>query len=647
MLKTEEDHTMRKAEEDHFMRKSERLMRAVLILASAVLAMVPMVGVAAADDCAALGGTIFAGPPPECRISATFTGSGVFNLDETLHILPGGGIRVLPQSSGLTLNICVPPATPGPLCNFRMDNNTLINGDTTINPGHGADIVVNVSNDIVLNTGSTIRSNMLGVSCVGNSRGGNISLNADADKDFAGKVTQQAGSSVLSLASCGKGEIIITGKDVSLDGDVRSEGVDTSIARGGPITINAACNLAVSDTGHIISRGTDPGADLVHLQAGCDVTIFGLVASVGPGHFTITPANRCDGSFRNTKPTNSTACVEIWSGGTLLIDRTGGHRGEVTSDTGQSGGVEGDSWIEIFARDNITILGNGSPCFDFGFSNAPPAANCFAVHANQQGLGNGHGGLIRVTSTKGSVIASGRAIQSNSTGAGGSGGRPSTGCAGPQPCGGIIIEGDIDVDLTGVLVEAKGSTGGFAPHGGQVEVQAFNGEIIATAAPLSKIDVTGDTADGVVILRNCTGVDFPPGVVVPAGVVPSNPVSCGTHPVLPAYTSSGVFPLGPFPICSPACGGVGCPCVRVFRFVAGAPPKVILSGEELKSVTEVQLSLGTCEPGGVGNITVPIVLPKTDPTLTVDVSGIVTGDYKVITISPTGSCCSAATVHIP
>ena len=85
----------------------------------------------------------------------------------------------------------------------------------------------------------------------------------------------------------------------------------------------------------------------------------------------------------------------------------------------------------------------------------------------------------------------------------------------------------------------------------------------------------------------------------------------------------------------------------MFRLVAGAPPTFTLSGEELKSVTEVQLSATSCEPGAVGTIVVPIILPKTDPKLTIDVTGVATGDYKVITISPTGSCCTAATVHVP
>jgi hypothetical protein len=55
----------------------------------------------------------------------------------------------------------------------------------------------------------------------------------------------------------------------------------------------------------------------VHLQA-CVVKIFGLVASIGPGH-QVPQANLCN-TNRPGKPANSAACVEVWSGTTLLID---------------------------------------------------------------------------------------------------------------------------------------------------------------------------------------------------------------------------------------------------------------------------------------------------------------------------------------
>jgi hypothetical protein len=70
----------------------------------------------------------------------------------------------------------------------------------------------------------------------------------------------------------------------------------------------------------------------------------------------------------------------------------------------------------------------------------------------------------------------------------------------------------------------------------------------ATDGPLSKLDVTGgNPADGIVKLRFDTAVVFPPGQVIPVG--PTKTMSRGSHPVLPAYASTGVFPLGPFPCC--------------------------------------------------------------------------------------------------
>jgi hypothetical protein len=95
----------------------------------------------------------------------------------------------------------------------------------------------------------------------------------------------------------------------------------------------------------------------VHLQ-GCVVKIFGLVASIGPGH-KLPLDNLCNVN-RPGKPANSAACVEIWSGTTLEIDSTNGHKGEVNADTGQSGGNDGRSWVDVLANLAITIRGNGT-----------------------------------------------------------------------------------------------------------------------------------------------------------------------------------------------------------------------------------------------------------------------------------------------
>ena len=74
---------------------------------------------------------------------------------------------------------------------------------------------------------------------------------------------------------------------------------DSSYERGGPVSVAAGCTLAVAATGRVTSQGKDSGADLVHLQGGCDVLIEGKVESTGPGH--IRPfENRC--KDRSDKP---------------------------------------------------------------------------------------------------------------------------------------------------------------------------------------------------------------------------------------------------------------------------------------------------------------------------------------------------------
>ena len=179
-------------------------------------------------------------------------------------------------------------------------------------------------------SGAKITSNQTAGSCSGG-RGGNISLSAN------GSIITEAGSAITSTSICGMGEIIIVADvAVTLKGVVSS---DSSIGRGGPVSVSAGCTLAVAPTGRVTSQGKDPGADLVHLQGGCDVLIQGKVESTGPGHVR-PPANRCHAPDRSDKPDNASACVEIWSGGTLTIDSTGVLKGEINADTAQSGGVQ-------------------------------------------------------------------------------------------------------------------------------------------------------------------------------------------------------------------------------------------------------------------------------------------------------------------
>lgn len=125
--------------------------------------------------------------------------------------------------------------------------------------------------------------------------------------------------------------------------------------------------------------GKDTGADRVHLEGGCNVSITGLVASTGAGHqVPPKPPNLCNTTERPDRPSNSTACVEVWAGDSLTINGTGGaNKGEVKADTAGFGGTNGLGWI---------------------------------------------GGLITITSILDDVTASGHAVQASSAPSGSSGG---------------------------------------------------------------------------------------------------------------------------------------------------------------------------------------------------------------------------------
>jgi len=487
--------------------------RAIPLSFIALLVLLVGAGVAAADDCGALGGVI--NGLGECEISGAHTApsAGPFTLNETLHIVSGGTLKVLP--AGITINI-----TPG---DFIMDSGAIIDGNGT----NGAPItVVLTTGNVNMQTGSIVRSN--------GGAGGFIQITTSAT-----------------------GIVDIDGTVESVGSNSGTGGVNQQPG-GGPITIRAGCALTVSDTGYVSSRGLDPGADLVHLE-GCVVSIFGRVESTGSGHaIPQKPANSCsDGPTsaprRNPvtrphlsvpgepgKPLNSTGCVEIWAGTTLTIDATGTHKGEVNADIGTVGGTGGIGWIEILANGKISIIdGAGN---DRSFTIAGNTIHTtFAVHANG-GLvqSTDDGGLIIVKSLNDDVTATGDAIQADAITAGSKGGT-------------IVVEAknSMALDGTGASIFARGdfnSGGGFG-SGGKIglltqPIRAFTGFL---SWPLGDGDArpTGDVVPlaqrGQINLQACTGVTatatFP---------VNGNPVlpypnvlasSCAGSPLLPVYAT--------------------------------------------------------------------------------------------------------------
>ena len=445
---------------------------------------------ASADDCSALGGAIVGN---DCEVSTAVVASdaehgGPFVIDRTLRITGSGRITVPELSGGNNLTLSIKG-------NLVMDvpataTGSRITGDAST--GTAADISISTIGSILLhgsgNAGARISSSRTRPSCPAGSAG-TITLRA------AATFVAEAGSQVTSSSSCGTGEIVITaGFSATIDGLVAADGT-TSTGRGGPITIMSGCDLSVGDTGIVRSQGQDPGADRVHLEGGCSVRIRGLVASTGPGHL-IAPPNRCHGPQRPDKPADASACVEVWSGGALTIDRSSPHMGEVNADTAQSGGTRCCAWIDLFAAGDITIIGD---------TDGP-----YAVHANQF-VSNGFGGIVTVKSSGGDVSASGSAIQASSSGAGGRGGE-------------VVIEAAGDTTLAQAVIAAQGDaivTGGYGV-GGSVQARAFTGAVswkkTAASTPSGDVQPTGsgvpDTRRGVVLLNSCspidlTGTEFP------------------------------------------------------------------------------------------------------------------------------------------
>ncbi len=590
-----------------------------LIMGSLLLGPSP----ALADDCVGitpdkLDG--FINISGECEITGLKTKSGTFNLDETLHITATGKIDA--SGGGITLNItgdllmdtgAVIEANDdaGAACNSGPDHDnacpiTIIAtgtmemqagssilaenncaGGGPCGGGSGGNITIKVGGDLILH--GTIPNGPLGAlissrkttGAGDTGHGGDIFIEvgnvtvdtetflATCDEEPKGDILLEKGSQILADANGEAGAIrMFAGHDITIRGTVSSRGF-TTLGRGGPITIDACCNILIDDDGKVSSRGQDPGADLVHIE-GCCVKIFGLVESTGPGHTvpsgTLTdthrPDNLCAGStVRPGKPLNSTACVEVWSGTDLEINSTGLHRGQINADTDFGGGTNGIGWIDLLANHDIKILdGTGNDSDD---PHSVPIG-VFAVHANQ-GSGDGcHGGLVNVQSKKGTVTENGLALQAEAIGA--------TGCKGGQ----ITVEAKLGVTLDGASLFARGghwdrNTTPINPAaaGGKIFVTTFGGALSwQGAGSVGDVRPTGTIVpaaqDGKITLKDCAGVaginttgsSFPANNNSPDAGFPSKQGGpcVGTEPTFPQPAEpGGLLPDIPSDTCQDAC----------------------------------------------------------------------------------------------
>ncbi len=489
----------------------------------------------------------------ECDLDTTVSTSGPATYTRSLHIGPLGKI-VVNAAAGLTLNITG---------DLEIDTPSGASGSNGINADvvniNGRPINITASRNVILHgngtKGAVITSSRTGIGDAGDG-GGNITIKAGArDANGAcvappsGVINLEAGSKVLAnTTKYGGGDIVMNScHDMNIDGVVESHSGQSGTGAvqppgGGPITLDAACDLSV--TGTISSAGSDSGADLVHLSAGCNVTIYGLVESTGNGAHAIpnSPVNHCYAPSRPDKNPNSTTCVEIWAGDSLIIDHTGSHNGEISVDhTGNSNKM---GWIDLFARGDIQILNDKT--------------SPFAVHANPGTANTQPAFDVTVKSKAGNITATGHAIQTGKNTAGNDGGH-------------VVIQAAQAIDLDTATIEAVGDftqTGGFGT-GGTVTIRSFSGNLSwqnglgdvrpTGADTIPPINVTAPSAAsgdrGVITFQNCTGgtvntsgTTFPFNGNV-ATTPQTDPVgACGGAPTFASYV---ILPLCVCPTVAP------------------------------------------------------------------------------------------------
>ncbi|HSE62660.1 MAG TPA: right-handed parallel beta-helix repeat-containing protein [Thermoanaerobaculia bacterium] len=466
--------------------------------------------------------------------------AGVVEIDGNLTIAAGGSITCNDPASPNSASAC--PINLVVTGDLLIEAGGAIYAENRVNGGAGGDITITVGGDFTMegpsggNAGAIVSSRKLGN---GTANGGDIeivvggvTLNESVYPHVGvcnspdGDILVEAGATITSDANGHAGDIALyAGRDITIDGTVRSEGF-LGAGHGGAITIDACCDLFVQNDGLVRSAGRDPGPDRVHLEA-CVIEIFGVVESTGPAHQS--PSALCTPPTRPGKAANSTACVEIWSGTSVLIDSTGTNHGQVNADTGMSGGVEGHSWIDIFANGDITIIDGTGNDHVQPIGGSPSVPVLYAVHANQY-LGNGNGGDIDIESKAGAVSTSGNAIQANDLANGGDGGRITVEAGGAgSPAG--------DVALDAASIEARGANHPNS-FGGLIAVQSFNGDI--TGAPPGLLNASAHaTHPGSISLTSCLGPSYTGGsnpAAVPLGGV------CGGMPAFPALTPPEAYP---------------------------------------------------------------------------------------------------------
>ena len=232
-------------------------------------------------------------------------------------------------------------------------------------------------------------------------------------------------------------------------------------------------------------------------------------------------------------------CVEIWARH-VIIDAGGA----VYADFALSGGTNGSGWVDIFAEQDVKIVGpaKGLPSENDGGPNNPTGdthryvpASAFAVHSNGL-LGDDTGGVIRIYAQGSFINMTGRAVSADDYGNSSNGGSIDVEAAGPVNLDGAVLSAN--GDFFGGQAFCPFGSPGDCGDGGQITVRAWHTVI----GSLSWQNGAGDArpVHGLAAITlsycvsvNTTGTTFN-DILNNAAIVPTQQCD-NTKPDIPAY----------------------------------------------------------------------------------------------------------------
>jgi VCBS repeat-containing protein len=438
---------------------------------------------------------------------------------------------VFTVNGNLTIQGIVNCNDGGPASASACSMKFVVSGDVSMLPGsavfaenrsgsgNGGNIIIQAGGNLTMQSPSGFL-NGAKISSARTSSGGTNDHSGDITITAGGTTNLQAGSHISAAANNGSaGAITVNGAGVmTVAGIISSGGSDAvsnatkytgnvfggSPTAGGSIRITSSTHtqpaLMITADAVIASEGGS-SAGTVTLE-GCDVRVFGLVASVSGN--------------------GAGARVVVRSGTTITIDGRDVNRpsailgrfGVIRADA--SSKSDGGMTADLFAANDISVFGPD-----------PTLSSVFSVSSNPDGASNKDiAGSIRVTSTAGGVTASGNAFAATAD------------AAHKGEGGSITVSSRNNALLNGATLKAGGQDAG-----GHVQARSYSGSLtwqsgVGDVRPVGSASGVAAAQQGTITLTYCTtistsGTSFPTNGP-PVGVFPTTAQSCSpAAPSLP------------------------------------------------------------------------------------------------------------------